>query len=60
MYSFNASMKYVFGLRRFDHINEISNLEGYTLFEYLELRFSWFIHKIGLVGKISCFNATIT
>jgi hypothetical protein len=58
--AFNACMKYVFGLRRFDHISGFPNVEGYAFFEYLELRFACFIHKIGLVGKISCFNTRIT
>jgi hypothetical protein len=40
----------VFDLRRFDHISEFSrDILGYTLFEYLELRLAYFIHKIGLI-----------
>jgi hypothetical protein len=41
--AFNACTRYVYGLRRFDHISEL-------LFEYLELRLASFIHKIVIAG----------
>jgi hypothetical protein len=51
---FNACTRYVFGLRRFDHISGLlRDIPGNTLFEYLELRLACFIHKIGLVGAPS-------
>jgi hypothetical protein len=43
--AFNACMRYVFGLRRFDYIREFSrSILGYTLFEYrhpIEFRYKW-------------------
>jgi hypothetical protein len=58
--AFNACTRYVFGLRRFDHISEFSRgILGYTLFEYLELRLACFIHKIGLVGAPSYLSSLL-
>jgi hypothetical protein len=58
--AFNACTKYVFGLRRFDHISEFSRgILGYTLFECLELRVACFIHKIGLVGAPSYLSSLL-
>jgi hypothetical protein len=55
---FNACMRYVFGLRRFDHISEFSRgILGYTMFKFLELAF--FIHNIGLVGAPSYFSSLL-
>jgi hypothetical protein len=49
--AFIACTRYVYGLRRFDHISEFSReILGCTLFEYLELRLASFIHKILIVG----------
>jgi hypothetical protein len=52
--------RYLFGLRRFDHISEFSRgILGYTLFEYLELRLACFINKIGLVGALSYLSSLL-
>jgi hypothetical protein len=58
--AFNACTRYMFGLRRFDHISEFSRgILGYTMFEYLELRLACFIHKIGLVGAPSYLSSLL-
>jgi hypothetical protein len=57
---FNASTIYVFGLRRFDDISELSiGILGNTLFEYLELRLACFIRKIGLAGAPSYLSSLL-
>jgi hypothetical protein len=58
--AFNACTRYVFGLRRFDHISEFSRgILGYTLFEYFELRLACFILKIGLVAAPSYLSSLL-
>jgi hypothetical protein len=58
--AFNACTRYVFGLRRFDHISEFSRgILGYTLFENLELRLACFIHKIGLIEAPSYLSSLL-
>jgi hypothetical protein len=60
--AFNACTRYVFGLRRFDHISDFSiGILGYTLFEHLELRLrlTCFIHKISLVGASSYLSSLL-
>jgi hypothetical protein len=49
--AFNACTRYVYGLRRFDHIFEFSGeILGCTMLEYLKLRLAGFIRKIDIVG----------
>jgi retron-type reverse transcriptase len=47
--AFNACIRYIFNLRRFDHISELEGeILGCGLFTYLEIRLAVFIHRISL------------
>jgi hypothetical protein len=47
--AFNACIRYVYNLRRFDHISEyVRGILGCDLFTYLEIRLAVFIHRVHL------------
>jgi hypothetical protein len=50
--AFNACVRYVYGLRRFDHISFYErDILGWDLFTYFELRLATFVHSVSLSAR---------